>query len=35
MTMRTQVLIFCIVTTCSDMAGQQCFRRPCCLHLLG
>jgi hypothetical protein len=30
-----QVVVFCVVTLCSDVLGYQCFGAPCCLHLQG
>jgi len=32
MVMRTQVLVFWVVTTYSDVTGYQRFEGPCCLH---
>lgn len=29
------VVVFWVMTPCSDMVGQQCFRGPCFLHLQG
>jgi len=30
---KIQVTVFWIVTPCSNVAGYQCFRASCCLHL--
>jgi len=30
-----QVVIFWVVTPCTDVVQYQCFRGPCCLHLQG
>jgi len=30
-----QVEVFWVVTPCSDVAGYQRFRGPCCIHLQG
>jgi len=34
MVMKIQVEVFWVVTSCSVRVGYQCFRGPCCLHLL-
>jgi len=31
--MTIHVMVFWIVTTCSNVTGCQCFWRSCCLHL--
>jgi hypothetical protein len=33
--MKIQVVVFCIVTPCSDVVGYQRFGRPCCPYLQG
>jgi len=31
----TEVVDFCVITTCSDVVRYQPFGEPCCLHLQG
>jgi hypothetical protein len=31
--MEIHVMVFWVMTPCSNMVGHQCFRGPCCLHL--
>jgi len=33
MGMKTQVVLFCVLTPCSDVIGNQYFGGSCCLHL--
>jgi hypothetical protein len=33
--MAINILVFWVMTLCNDVVGNQCFRQPCCLHLLG
>jgi hypothetical protein len=35
MLVEIHVLVFWVMVMFSDVAGQQCFGRPCCLHLQG
>jgi len=32
-TIKIQIVVFCILTLCSNVAGYQLFWGPCCLHL--
>jgi hypothetical protein len=32
MAMKIHVVVFWVVTLCSDMVGYQSFGRPCCFH---
>jgi hypothetical protein len=31
--MKIQVVLFCVVTSCTDVVGYQRFGGPCCFHL--
>jgi len=31
--MKIQIVLYCVLTPCSDIVGYQCFRGPCYIHL--
>jgi len=33
MVMKIQVVVFWVMTPCSDVVAYQCFGGPCCLHV--